>query len=211
MVSWVATSYWILAGTLQPYPWGVSCICSGRALAASQRSPSPGNGRAALRTEGCGEPPPPTGPDWCRRGRNRRLPRNPVSARTKAPGWATVGRGPVWCLHPSSSKGRGSSLCLLAASLPLSTAGSSWFACRWTRGLCPGGPRPPEPPGAAGGPRLPGVAGPAWPARPLGGPGTARGASPRLAVQLSLAGRKLCRIKAFHCCPCLPTPIAIKG
>ena len=32
-----------------------------------------------------------------------------------------------------------------------------------------------------------------------------------LAVELPRAGRKLCRIKAFHCCPCLPAPIAIKG
>lgn len=41
--------------------------------------------------------------------------------------------------------------------------------------------------------------------------GTAWAASLLLAWELSLTTWKLCRIKAFHCCQCLPTPIAIKG
>lgn len=49
---------------------------------------------------------------------------------------------------------------------------------------------------------------PAWAGGWLG---MAPGGSALLAMELSLADWKLCRIKAFHCCLCLPAPIAIEG
>lgn len=222
--SWVATSYWVLAGTRQPYPRRVVHLLgqSSRCLSAQPLSaarclsqPLAGERQSGTASRGLGGAASADGarpvPTW----------RKPASAQkpglcpNQGPGLSHCRPGPgvvftselfqrpgllpVSCGSVSAPQHRG----LLLICVPMDEGFVSGRPAAAGASL-----GPPEPPASPGWPARPG---PAWSARPLGGSGTARGASPRLAVELSLAARKLCRIKAFHCCPCLPTPIAIKG
>lgn len=206
MGSWVATSYWILAVIWQLYTSGMLRVCSSRALTAQKHSPrplgllAPGNGRAAGRTEVF----LPGGTDTQAEEMHSTISPLPADALPSA----SAGLGPVLYLCPSPSNGHSSSLCIVAASLPLDTMISDllFLICMLMnegflsflglplqhRGASSHGP-----PSCSGVPGSPEAAVAAWLVT---------------LCCLTAAGHwKLCGIKAFHCCPCLPAPIAIKG
>lgn len=103
----------------QLYTSGTLRVCSSRALTAQKHSPRPlcllalGNGRAAGRTEVF----LPGGTNAQAEEMHSTITPHPARALRSA----SAGLGPVLYLCPSPSNGRSSSLCIVAASLPLDT------------------------------------------------------------------------------------------
>lgn len=186
--------YWEpLSGIWQPSILGMSCICFSRVLGARKYIMTPllpcHQRMAELRSVGSFLCWP--GHTDTRRQEVGISPILDVCPNQLGP----AGQSSGWYWQLSPSEGFGSSVHCGSPTCPTQPE------CQWMRGLslqlwCSCVPPAFHPIGP--------VALSSW-------LGTARAGSLLLAWELSLTAWKLCRIKAFHCCQCLPTPIAIKG